>query len=119
MGGRKWVMSHAQATDGIKSAVRRVRSIEHGIYLDDEAIEMRIERGTHSRRRVGVRWAFPEAADRGINVPEYAHHQDEDGDGVHRDLDPACDRRRPRSRMGTDSGVMPHGQNLRRSSGRW
>ena len=35
----KWVMAHAQATDGIKSAVRAgIRSIEHGIYLDDEAI---------------------------------------------------------------------------------
>ena len=35
------VMAHAQATDGIKNALRAgVRSIEHGIYLDDEAIEM-------------------------------------------------------------------------------
>ena len=34
------VMAHAQATDGIKAAVRAgVRSIEHGIYLDDEAID--------------------------------------------------------------------------------
>src|SRR5439155_1424561 len=41
------VMSHAQASDGIKLAVRNgVRSIEHGIYLDDEAIEMMLERGT-------------------------------------------------------------------------
>ncbi|HEY4412043.1 MAG TPA: amidohydrolase family protein, partial [Gaiellaceae bacterium] len=32
------VMSHAQSIDGIKNAVRAgVRSIEHGIYLDDEA----------------------------------------------------------------------------------
>ncbi len=32
-------MAHAQATDGIKAAMRDgIRSIEHGIYLDDEAI---------------------------------------------------------------------------------
>ena len=44
----KWVMAHAQATDGIKSAVRAgMRSIEHGIYLVDEAIAMMIERGTY------------------------------------------------------------------------
>ena len=44
----RWVMAHAQATDGIKAAVRAgIRSIEHGIYLDDEAIAMMLERGTY------------------------------------------------------------------------
>src|SRR5581483_2525838 len=34
-----FVMSHAQAAVGIKNAVRAgVRSIEHGIYIDDEAL---------------------------------------------------------------------------------
>ena len=43
----RFVMAHAQATDGIKAAVRNgIRSIEHGIYLDDEAIGMMLERGT-------------------------------------------------------------------------
>ena len=41
------VMAHAHATDGIKLAVRAgVRSIEHGTFLDDEAIRMMVERGT-------------------------------------------------------------------------
>ena len=36
-----FVMAHAQGADGIKNAVRAgIRSIEHGIYLDDEAIEL-------------------------------------------------------------------------------
>ena len=40
------VMAHAQATDGIKNAMRAgVRSIEHGIYLDDEAIDMMLAGG--------------------------------------------------------------------------
>ena len=39
---------HAQATDGIKNAIRAgIRSIEHGIYLDDEAIDMMLSRGTY------------------------------------------------------------------------
>ncbi len=43
----RFVMAHAQASDGIKNAVRAgVRSIEHGIFLDDEAIELMLERGT-------------------------------------------------------------------------
>ena len=36
-----FVMAHAQGADGIKNAVRAgIRSIDHGIYLDDEAIEL-------------------------------------------------------------------------------
>src|SRR3954468_338651 len=43
-----FVMAHAQATDGIKAAIRNgIRSIEHGIYLDDEAIGMMLDRGTY------------------------------------------------------------------------
>ena len=42
------VAAHAQATDGIKNAVRAgVDSIEHGVWLDDEAIQLMCERGTY------------------------------------------------------------------------
>jgi imidazolonepropionase-like amidohydrolase len=42
------VAAHAQATDGIKNAIRAgVDSIEHGVWLDEEAIEMMCERGTY------------------------------------------------------------------------
>ena len=42
-----YVMAHAQATEGIKAAIRNgIRSIEHGVYLDDEAISMMLDRGT-------------------------------------------------------------------------
>lgn len=44
--GRK-VMAHAHGASGLKSAVRAgVESIEHGSYLDDEAIALMKERGT-------------------------------------------------------------------------
>jgi imidazolonepropionase-like amidohydrolase len=39
--------SHAQGTQGIKNAVLAgVDNIDHGIYLDDEVIELMVERGT-------------------------------------------------------------------------
>src|SRR5215813_3283293 len=42
------VMAHAQGTEGIKNAIRAgIHSIEHGIYLDDEAIELMCARGTY------------------------------------------------------------------------
>ena len=41
------VAAHAHATEGIKQAVAAgVRSIEHGTYIDDEAISMMAKRGT-------------------------------------------------------------------------
>jgi imidazolonepropionase-like amidohydrolase len=41
-------MTHAQATDCSKNAIRAgIRSIEHGIYLDDEAIQMMLDPGTY------------------------------------------------------------------------
>ena len=41
------VMAHAHATEGIKQAIRAgVRSIEHGTFLDDEAIRMLVDTGT-------------------------------------------------------------------------
>ncbi len=44
----KLTASHAQGTAGIKNAIRAgVRTIEHGIYLDDEAVEMMLERGVY------------------------------------------------------------------------
>lgn len=43
----KITASHAQATAGIKNAIRAgVRTIEHGFWMDDEALNMMLERGT-------------------------------------------------------------------------
>ena len=45
--GRK-VAAHAHGADGIKAALRAgVASIEHGTYLDDEAIELFVETGAY------------------------------------------------------------------------
>jgi imidazolonepropionase-like amidohydrolase len=43
----KLTATHAQGTTGIKNAIRAgIDSIEHGFYLDAEAIDMMLERGT-------------------------------------------------------------------------
>jgi len=42
------VMAHAHATEGIKQAVKAgVRSIEHGSYMDEEAIDLMVAHGTY------------------------------------------------------------------------
>src|SRR5207248_1749483 len=44
----RWVMAHAQGSTGIKNGIKAgIRSIDHGIYLDDEAIDLMLQRGTY------------------------------------------------------------------------
>lgn len=110
----KWVMAHAQATDGIKSAVRTgIRSIEHGIYLDDEAIEMMIANGTYLVPTLIAPMGVLEARDRGVNVPDYAIDKTKMVIDFHRDSIRRAAAAGVRIAMGTDSGVSPHGLNLR------
>ena len=109
-----WVMAHAQATDGIKSAVRTgIRSIEHGIYLDDEAIGMMLDRGTYLVPTLIAPMSVLEARDRGIDVPDYAIDKTKMVMDVHRESIRRAAAAGVRIAMGTDSGVSPHGQNLR------
>jgi imidazolonepropionase-like amidohydrolase len=107
-------MAHAQATEGIKSAVRAgIRSIEHGIYLDDEAIGMMLERGTYLVPTLIAPMGVLEAADRGVNVPQYAIDKTKMVIEVHRESIRQAIAAGVKVAMGTDSGVTPHGQNLR------
>ena len=97
--------------DGIKNAVRAgIRSIEHGIFMDDEAIEMMLEAGT---------WLVPtliapgvlEAADAGIDMPAAIIQKAATSlrSTVNRSR---CIEAGVKIAMGTDSGVTPHGRNL-------
>ncbi|GIV00724.1 MAG: hydrolase [Actinomycetota bacterium] len=109
----RWVMSHAHGAEGIKRAVRAgVRSIEHGTFLDDEAIELMLERGT---------WLVPTltagdttdelASDPKIPEPVRAKLRElgrPELDAFRRAAEAGV-----RVAMGTDCPVAPHGSNLR------
>jgi imidazolonepropionase-like amidohydrolase len=109
----RWVMSHAHGGEGIKRAVRAgVRSIDHGTFLDDEGIELMLERGT---------WLVPTLT-AGDTTREIANNE-KVADAVRakmRELGrPELDAFRRaadagvRVAMGTDCPVAPHGTNLR------
>ena len=109
-----FVMAHAQATDGIKAAVRNgVRSIEHGIYLDDEAIGMMLDRGTYLVPTLVAPHGVLEARDRGIPVPQVMIDKTIMVMETHAASIRAAIEAGVKVAMGTDSGVVPHGQNLR------
>jgi imidazolonepropionase-like amidohydrolase len=108
------VMAHAQATDGIKAAVRAgVRSIEHGIYLDDEAIAMMLEAGTWLVPTLIAPVSVVEAAKNGAQLPDGVVAKAEAVIDAHNASFAAAVAAGVKIAMGTDSGVGPHGSNLR------
>jgi imidazolonepropionase-like amidohydrolase len=110
----KWVMAHAQATDGIKAAIRHgIRSIEHGIYLDDQAIDMMLERGTYLVPTLVAPRGVLEARDRGLPIPDVMIDKTLMVMDTHTASIKAAIAAGVTVAMGTDSGVVPHGQNLR------
>jgi imidazolonepropionase-like amidohydrolase len=108
------VVAHAQATDGIKNAIRAgIRSIEHGVYLDDEAISMMLEAGTWLVPTLVAPLGVLEAADRGAAMTEAAVRKAREVVETHKDSFRRAVAAGVRVAMGTDSGVTAHGENLR------
>jgi imidazolonepropionase-like amidohydrolase len=108
-----WVMAHAQGTEGIKNAVRAgIRSIEHGIYLDDEAIDLMLQRGTYLVPTLVAPRGVVEAAEAGMAIPEASLRKAKEVVEIHRDAFRRAVDAGVKIAMGTDSGVTPHGRNL-------
>jgi imidazolonepropionase-like amidohydrolase len=109
----RWVMAHAQAADGVKAAVRAgIRSIEHGIYLDDEAIELMLERGTWLVPTLVAPRGVLAAARSGMPLPEASVRKALEVTEAHADSFRRAVAAGVKVAMGTDSGVTPHGRNL-------
>src|SRR5262245_41138223 len=108
--GRK-TAAHAHGADGAKVAIRAgIDSIEHGSFLDDEAVRMMKERGTYlvptlmageyAGGRKATRKYPPEIATKALQALDgrSAAFKRAAGAGV-------------KIAFGTDSGVSPHGRN--------
>ncbi len=107
-----WVMAHAHGPEGIKRAVRAgVRSIDHGTFLDEEAVAMMLEHGT---------WLVPTltAGDTTDALAEDPHLPEQVREKLRGLGRPEFDAFRlaaeagVRIAMGTDCPVAPHGTNL-------
>ncbi len=108
-----FVAAHAHGTEGIKNAVRAgVRSIEHGSFLDDEAIALMVKHGTwlvadiyngDYIEEVGTRDGWPE---------EILRKNRETADLQRQNFSKAV-KAGVRIGFGTVSGVYPHGDNAR------
>lgn len=102
------VAAHAQGTVGIKNALRGgVTSIEHGYLIDDEGIDLMLEKGaflvpTLSTFEVGRDRFTAAAFEKKTRLAEAA--ADRLSEAVRRGVKVA---------LGTDAGAVPHAQNLR------
>jgi imidazolonepropionase-like amidohydrolase len=109
-----FVMAHAQAAPGIKNAIRAgIRSIEHGIYLDDEAVELMLERGTWLVPTLVAPRGVIDAAEAGASIPEASVAKAREVVETHKASFAKAVAAGVKVAMGTDSGVTPHGLNLR------
>jgi imidazolonepropionase-like amidohydrolase len=107
------VMAHAQGANGIKNAVRAgVRSIEHGMYLDEEAIDLMLAHGTWLVPTLVAPRAVIAAAAAGAQLPEVVVRKAVETAEVHQQSVRAAVAAEVPVAMGTDSGVGPHGHNL-------
>lgn len=108
------VMAHAQGAEGIKNAVRAgIHSIEHGIYLDEEAIELMLAHGTYLVPTLLAPLSVLEQAESKGNMPEYGVRKARETIEIHSESIERAHRAGVTIAMGTDAGVMPHGTNLR------
>jgi imidazolonepropionase-like amidohydrolase len=109
----RWVMAHAQGSDGIKAALRAgVRSIEHGIYLDDEAIELLLARDAWLVPTLVAPRGVLAAAEAGVPIPDSARRKAAEVADAHADSFRRAVAAGVKVALGTDSGVTPHGRNL-------
>jgi imidazolonepropionase-like amidohydrolase len=108
------VAAHAQATQGIKNGVLAgVDSIEHGIYLDEEACELMRERNTALVPTLAYFYRIATLGE-GLGSPAYAVRKAKEVVEAHMKSFALAMRMGLRIGMGTDfegSPLFPHGEN--------
>lgn len=111
----KRCMAHAQSNRGIKNALEAgIASIEHGIYLDDEAIQMMVDRKVYLVPTLVAPQDVIELAEaRPGLLPPYAVEKARQVIKTHRESFRRAVEAGVKVAMGTDSGVGPHGGNAR------
>jgi len=110
----RWVMAHAQGSTGIKNAIRAgIRSIDHGIFLDDEALDLMLQKGTYLVPTLVAPRGVIESAEQGQQIPEASLRKAKETIEIHSESFRRAVAAGVKIAMGTDSGVTPHGQNLR------
>jgi imidazolonepropionase-like amidohydrolase len=107
------VAAHAHGAEGAKRAIRAgVRSIEHGCLIDDETIDLMVERGTYLVADMfDGDWMIEQGPRLGYS-DEVMRKTEMTNDAQRENFAKAV-KAGVRIAFGTDSGIYPHGMNAK------
>src|SRR5258706_4180705 len=108
---RRKTAAHAHGAEGAKRAVRAgIDSIEHGAFLDDEALDLMKARGTYYVPTLMAVEGGKEILAKGGYPPSVAAKMTAAAESINRVVRTAI-AKGVKIAMGTDAGVYPHGRN--------
>jgi imidazolonepropionase-like amidohydrolase len=104
--------AHAHGAEGAKRAIRAgIDSIEHGSFLDDEALDMMKQKGTYYVPTLMAVQGLSEQIQKGVPIPPAIKVKAEDAIAhVHQAFQKAI-AKGVKIGLGTDAAVYPHGRN--------
>jgi len=109
---RRKTAAHCHGAEAAKRAIRAgIDSIEHGTFLDDEALDMMKQRGTYLVPTLMAIQGLQEQFDKGVYVPPaIAAKARAAMAAIHSTFQRAM-AKGVKIGLGTDAGVYPHGRN--------
>jgi imidazolonepropionase-like amidohydrolase len=109
---RRKTAAHAHGAEGAKRAIRAgIDSIEHGTFLDDEALDMMKQRGTFLVPTLMALQGIQEQIDRGVYIPPPILAKARLAiASLHQTFQRAL-AKGVKVGLGTDAAVYPHGRN--------
>src|SRR5699024_7583436 len=110
----KKVMAHAQGAEGVKQAtLAGIHSIEHGIYLDEESIDLMLGHKTYLVPTLYAPVSILERMGEKSYIPDYAAKKTEEVVDEHQKSFQKAYKAGVKIAMGTDASVFKHGLNLK------
>ncbi len=104
--------AHAHGAEGAKRAIRAgIDSIEHGSFLDDEAMDMMRAKGTYLVPTLMAPEGLRERLDRGSSLPPQVEAKARAAIARIRETFKRAVVKKVPIAFGTDAGVYPHGRN--------
>jgi imidazolonepropionase-like amidohydrolase len=104
--------AHAHGAEGAKRAIRAgIDSIEHGSFLDDEALDLMKQKGTYYVPTLMAAQGLSEQIQKGVPIPPAIRVKADDAIAhVHQTFQKAI-AKGVKIGLGTDAAVYPHGRN--------
>jgi len=109
---RRKTAAHAHGAEGAKRAIRAgIDSIEHGSFMDDEALDMMKQRGTYLVPTLIAGESLKEKMEKGLYLPPAIAAKARAAVGARTQMFQHAVAKGVKIGFGTDAAVYPHGHN--------